>query len=249
MQTMIALIITAALQAGAPTVQAPPALIDFLEARATMRFTSRPVNFRIEFKSASRGKPKGALHDSGVLFVGTTDKGIAWVSAPQKTEGFPFGDPPRASEGQRWFSQFCEPYQMGPLADPGSLLKKLVRTLPLKGIENAPENAGEAGGQVITYRLEAARPTAKFYTFQSKTGEARLHVRKDGSPSSLEVVQAYEGKLSPHFGFYRLDRRETWTFSVSSGQFDTTKYSLSLRRQDWNESMEAKVELAVGALQ
>lgn len=249
MQTMIAFIITATLQAGAPTVQAPPALIGFLEARATMRFTSRPVDFRVDFKSASRGKPKGAFQDSGVLYVGTTDKGVAWVSAPQKTEGFPFGETPRASEGQRWFSQFCEPYQMGPLADPGSLLKKLVSTLPLKGIENAPEIAGEAGGQVLIYRLEAPRPTAKFYTFQSKTGEARLHVRKDGSPSSLEVVQSYEGRLSPHFGTYRLNRRESWIFTVVSGRIETTKYLLSLRRQDWNESMEGEVELAVGALQ
>lgn len=249
MKSAIVALITVALQAGIPTIQTSPAPKSILEARAIAGPTSRAINFRIDFRSASRGKPKGDFQDTGVFLIGTTDKGVAWVGAPPTREGLPIGEQLPASEGQRWFSQFCEPNQMSPFVDAGSFLKKLVSLLPLKGVENAHEGAGEVGGQVFVYRLEAPRPKAKFYTFLSKTGEARLHVRKDGSPSSLEVVQAYEGKLSPHFGFYRLDRRETWTFSVSSGQIDTTKYSLSLRRQDWNESMEAKVDLAVGALQ
>jgi hypothetical protein len=46
-----------------------------------------------------------------------------------------------------------------------------------------------------------------------------------------------------------LDRRETWTFSVGAGQVYTTKYRLSLRRQDWKESVVADVEMAVGEFQ
>jgi len=124
-----------------------------------------------------------------------------------------------------------------------------VGTLPLKDVKNASAGTGDVGSQVLIYQLEAPRPTGRFYAFQSKAGEARLCVRKDGSPSSLEVEQAYEGKVSPHFGLYRLNRKEFWLFSMKSGQIETTKYHLSLRRQDWNESMEGELELALGALQ
>ena len=49
-------------------------------------------------------------------------------------------------------------------------------------------------------------------------------------------------------GRYMLNRREAWTFSVGAGQVHTTKYKLSLRQQDWKESVEADVEMSVGAL-
>jgi len=82
-----------------------------------------------------------------------------------------------------------------------------------------------------------------------KAGEARLHVKKDGTPVSLEIMQAYEGKLSPHFGEYLLDRKEAWTFSVTAGQLLTTKYLLSLHRRDWKDSVEARMEMTIGGLQ
>lgn len=82
-----------------------------------------------------------------------------------------------------------------------------------------------------------------------KAGEARLHLKKDGTPVSLEVIQAYEGNLSPHFGEYVLDRKEMWSFSVDTGRLQTTKYQLSLRRKDWKDSVEADLEMALGALQ
>ncbi|MBL0210798.1 MAG: hypothetical protein IPQ13_07820 [Holophagaceae bacterium] len=183
------------------------------------------------------------------MLIGTTGKGAVWVSASQQQHEFQIGETTPPSEGQRWFKQLCEPSRVAPMADPGTLLSGFVNKLQLKGIENPLEGVGEPGDQILVYHLEPPRPVAKFWTFQPKAGEARLQVRKDGSPASFEVVQAYIGDLSPHFGRYMLNRRETWTFSVGAGQLYTTKYRLSLRRQDWKDSVEADVEMSVGELQ
>lgn len=134
------------------------------------------------------------------------------------------------------------------MADPGSLLKRLVHDLPLKVVESPLEGVGEPGDQILVYRLEAPRPVAKLMTYKSKAGEARLQVRKDGTPRKLEVVQVYEGELSPHFGRYSLNRKESWSFTATAGQIYTSNYQLSLRRQDWKDSIEADVEMIVGAL-
>jgi len=71
----------------------------------------------------------------------------------------------------------------------------------------------------------------------------------DGASVNLEIMQAYEGKLGPNFGEYLLNRNETWTFSVTAGQLLTTKYMLSLYRKDWKDSVEARMEMAIGGLQ
>lgn len=249
MKTSIALLIACALHAESQTIQSPMALKDFLSTRVAVGPTSRSANYRVAYKSTVRGKSKGVFKDIGVLPIGTTDKGVPYVGAPRRPNGFSLGEATPASDGQRWFKQLCEPACMARLADPGGFLRGLVSTLPLKGIENAPVGVGEAGDQVLVYRLEAPRPAAKFYTFRTEAGEARLHIRKDGSPVGLEVIQAYQGALSPHFGRYSLNRREAWTFSADSKQIETTKYRLSLRRQDWKEAMEAELGISIGTSQ
>ena len=249
MKTVIAILIATALHAAPPSVQVPPALKDFLQAQAPTGSASRSADYQVAFKSFHLGKPRGVFQKSGVMHIGTTDKGDVWVRAPQQPHEFQIGETVSPPEGQRWFKHLCEPSRVAPWADPGAFLSDLVNKLQLKGIENPLEGVGEPGNQILVYRLEAPRPVAKFWMFKAKAGEARLQVRKDGAPVSLEVVQAYEGRLSPHFGRYLLNRREAWIFSVGAGQVHTTKYRLFLRRQDWKESVEADVEMAVGALQ
>lgn len=249
MKTSIALLIACALQAEPPTIQLPTALKEFLSTRAAVGPTSKAANYRVAYKSTVRGKSKGIFKDVGVLHIGTTDKGVPYAAAPQKPNGFSIGEAASSSEGQRWFKQLCEPTCVARLADTAGFLHGLVSTLPLKGIETPPAGVGEAGDQVLVYRLEAPRPAVKFYTFRSEVGEARLHIRKDGSPVDLEVIQAYEGALSPHFGRYSLNRREAWTFSAGSKQIETTKYRLSLRRQEWKEAIEAELGISIGASQ
>lgn len=249
MKTSIALLIACVLHAEPPTIQLPTGLKEFLAARVVVGPTSKAVNYRVAYKSAVRGKSKGVFKDIGVLPIGTTDKGVPYVGAPRKPNGFSIGEAAPPSEGQRWFKHLCEPTCVARLADTAGFLRGLVSALPLKGIENAPAGVGEEGDQVLVYRLEAPRPAAKFYTFRSEVGEARLHIRKDGSPVGLEVTQAYQGALSPHFGRYSLNRREAWTFSAGPRQIETTKYRLSLRRQEWKESIEAELGMSIGASQ
>lgn len=249
MKLVLAILLATALPATPQSAEALPALKGFLEAQPPARSASRSVDFRVAFTSFHLGKPKEAFQDSGVMHVGTTDKGNVWVSAPAKSHGLPIGELAPPPLGQRWFKQLCEPSRVALLAAPGASLSSLANKLQLIGVEKPVGELGEPGGQILVYRLEAPRPVAKFWTFQSKAGEARLQVRKDGSPVNLEVVQAYEGRLSPHFGRYMLNRRESWIFSVDAGQVHTTAYRLSLRRQDWKESIEADVEMAVGDLQ
>lgn len=249
MKLMLAILLATALPATPQSAEALPALKGFLEAQPPARSASRSVDYRVAFKTFHLGKPRAAFQDSGVMHVGTTDKGDAWVSTPPKSHGLPIGELAPPPLGQRWFKQLCDPSGVAPLANPGALLSRLVNELQLKGVETPSGGVGEPGDQILVYGLEAPRPVAKFWTFQSKAGEARLHVRKDGAPVSLAVVQAYEGKLSPHFGRYRLNRRESWTFSTDAGQVRTLEYRLSLRRQDWKESIEADVEMTVGGRQ
>jgi len=249
MNQLSAILLATALNAAPPSVQIPPALTDFLKSQPPMRSTSRSVDYQVAFKSFHLGKPRGVFQDSGVMHIGTTDKGDAWVSAPPKGQDLPLGEMPPIPEGQRWFKPFRDPSRLAPMADPAALLGRLVHDLQLKVVEHPSGGVGEPGDQILVYRLEAPRPVAKFWTFQVEVGEARLHVRKDGTPVSLAVVQIYEGRLSPHFGRYSLNRKETWTFSADAGRIHSKTYRLSLRRQDWKESIEANVEMAVGGLQ
>lgn len=249
MMTAMAVLLLATLNTTPPSAQAPLALKGFLETQPPVGPTSRSVDYRVSYKSFREGKPKGEFKESGVLFLGTTRLGNTWASAPQHAHDLQIGEVAPPSEGQRWFNQAASPSRMAALADPGSVLIRFVRRLQPKGEETPSAGRGEPGDTILAYPLEAPRPGGKFWTFQMKAGEARLQVKKDGTPVSLEVVQAYEGKLSPHFGGYLLNRRETWTFSVTAGRLQTTKYQLSLRRKDWKDSVKADLEMAVGDLQ
>lgn len=250
MNIVIAVLIVSSLQFTPLSGQALPALKGFLESQIPVGPTSRSVDYRVSYKSSHQGKPKGEFKDSGVLFLGTTKQGNTWASAPQHAaHDLQIGEVAPQTEGQRWFNQAASSSKLAILADPGSVLIRFLRRLKLKSEEAPTVGSGEPGDQILVYPLEAPRPVGKFWTFKMKVGEARLHVKKDGTPLRLDVVQAYEGKLSPHFGEYLLNRKETWTFSVTAGQLQTTKYQLSLRRKDWKDSVEADLEMAVGALQ
>jgi hypothetical protein len=207
------------------------------------------VDYKVSYKSSREGRSKGEFKETGALFVGTTRQGNTWVSASQHAHDPQMGESASLSEGQRWFSQATNPSKMAALADPGSVLARFVRRLQPRAEESLSAGHGEPGDRVLVYPLEAPRPVSKFWTFKMKAGEARLQVKKDGTPVSLEVIQAYKGKLSPHFGEYVLDRKEMWSFSVDAGRLQTTKYQLSLHRKDWKDSIEAQMEMAIGALQ
>jgi hypothetical protein len=248
MMTAMAVLLLITLNTTPPSAQVPHALKAFLETQTPIGSTSRPVDYKVSYASFREGKPKGQFKESGTLFVGTTREGTTWASAPQHAYDPQFGGEAPSSEGQIWFSQAASPSKLSALADPGSVLFRFVRRLEPKTEETPSAGHGEPGDKILVYPLEAARPAAKFWTFKMKAGEARLHVKKDGTPVSLEVIQAYGGKLSPHFGEYLLDHRETWTFSVDTGRLQTTKYQLSLHRQDWKDSAKAQVEMIIGGL-
>jgi len=179
--------------------------------------------------------------------IGTTNKGEVWAGAPHGLHELTVGETTH-TEGQRWFNQLCESSRLAPLANPVAFLGRLIDKLKLKCVANPSEGVGEPGDQILIYTLEAPRPVAKFWMFQAKDDEVRIHIRKNGCPVSMEISQGYEGRLSPHFGLYALTRIETWTFADIAGQFRTKNYRLSLRRQDWNEAIEAHVEMNLGML-
>ena len=247
--TAMAVLLLTTLNTTPPSTPVPQALKGFLETQPPIGSTSRSVDYKVSYKSYREGKSKGEFKESGALFVGTIRQGNAWVSAPQHAHDPQMGESASSPEGQRWFSQATSPSKMAALADPGSVLARFVRRLQPRAEETPLAGRGEPTDRILVYPLEAPRPAGKFWAFKMKAGEARLHVKKDGTPVSLEVIQAYKGNLSPHFGEYMLDRKEVWSFSVDSGRLQTTKYQLSLRRKDWKDSIEAQVEMAVGALQ
>jgi len=249
MTTAIALLLLATLNSNLPPTQASRNLQVFLETQLPITSTSRGVDYKVAHKTFREGKPKGEFNESGTLFVGTTRQGATWVSAPQHAHDPQMGEPTPSSDGQRWFVQATSPSKLAVLADPGAVLTRFVRHLQSRVEEPSSADLGEPGDKVLVYPLEAPRPAGKFWTFKKESGEARLQVKADGTPVSLEVVQAYKGNLSPHFGDYMLDRKERWTFSVDAGRLKTMKYSLSLRRKDWRDSIEARLEMAIGGLQ
>ncbi len=250
MNIVIAVLIVSSLQSAPLSGQTLSALKGFLESQPPVRPTSRSVEYRVSYKSSHQGKPKGEFKESGVLFIGTTKQGNTWASAPQQAaHDLQIGEIAPPVEGQNWFNQAVSPFKLAALADPGSVLIRLLRRLQLKSEAPPAVGNGEPGEVILVYPLEASRPGGKFWTFNVKAGEARLKVKKDGTPISLEVVQAYQGELSPHFGEYRLNRKETWTFSGSASQWQTTKYQLSLSRKDWKDAVEADLEMIVGARQ
>lgn len=249
MMTAMAALLLTTLNTTPSSTQVPQALKGFLETQPSYGSTSRSVDYKVSYKSFREGKSKGEFKEPGALFVGTTRQGNTWVSPPQHAHEPQMGESAPLSEGQRWFSQATSPSKMAALADPGSVLARFVRRLQPRAEETPSAGRGEPGDRILVYPLEAPRPEAKFWTFKTKAGEARLHVKKDGTPVSLEVVQAYEGKLSPHFGEYVLDRKGTWTFSVDTDRLQTTKYLLYLYRKDWKDSVEARMEMTIGGLQ
>ena len=249
MITSMAVLLFTTLNITPPSAQAPRDLKGFLETQAPIASTSRPVDYQISYKSFREGKSKGEFKDSGLLFVGTTREGSSWVSAPQHTHDPQLGESAPMSEGQRWFNQVTSPAKLAVLADPGSTLIRFIRRLQPKAEESPQAGRGESGDRILIYSLEAPRPAGKFWTFKVEAGEARLHVKADGTPVRLEITQAYKGSLSPHFGDYMLDRKESWSFSVDAGRLQTTKYLLTLRRKDWKTAIEARLEMAIGGHQ
>lgn len=249
MMTAMAVLLLTTLNTTPPSTQVPLGLKGFLEAQPPIGSTSRSVDYKVSYKSFREGISKGEFKESGALFVGTTRQGNTWVSASQHAHDPQMGESAPLPEGQRWFSQATSPSKMAALADPGSVLARFVRRLQPRAEETPLAGRGEPTDRILVYPLEAPRPASKFWTFKMKAGEARLHVKKDGTPVSLEVIQVYKGKLSPHFGEHVLDRKEMWSFSFDSGRLQTTKYQLSLHRKDWKDSIEAQVEMAVGASQ
>lgn len=249
MMTAMAVLLLTTLNTTSPSTPVPQALKGFLETQPPIGSTSRSVDYKVSYKSFREGRSKGEFKEAGALLVGTTRQGNTWVGVPQHAHDPQMGESAPSSEGQRWFSQVTSPSKMAALADPGSVLARFVRRLQPRSEEIPSAGRGEPTDRILVYPLEAPRPAGKFWTFKMKAGEARLHLKKDGTPVSLEVIQAYEGNLSPHFGEYVLDRKEMWSFSVDTGRLQTTKYQLSLRRKDWKDSVEADLEMALGALQ
>lgn len=247
--TAMAVLLLATLNTTSPSTPVSQALKGLLETQPPIGSTSRSVDYKVSYKSFHEGRSKGEFKESGALFVGTTRQGNTWASAPQHAHDPQLGESAPLSEGQRWFSQVTSPSKMAALADPGSVLIRFVRRLQPRAEESPSAGRGEPGDRILVYPLEAPRPAGKFWTFKMKVGEARLHLKKDGTPVSLEIIQAYKGKLSPHFGEYMLDRKETWSFSVDTGRLQVTKYQLSLHRKDWKDSFEAQMEMVIGGLQ
>ncbi|MFZ1612544.1 MAG: hypothetical protein WAT51_00125 [Holophaga sp.] len=247
MRIAIAIFMVTALNAVPPQLQAPPVLKKFLEAQSLAGPSETSLAYRVEYKSFHKSKPKDVFKDSGEMPIGTTNKGEVWVGAPHGLQALTVGETTH-TEGQRWFNQLCESSRLAPLANPVGFLGRLIDKLKFKDVTNPPEGVGEPGDQIFIFTLEAPRPVAKFWTFKAKADEVRLHIRKNGCPVSMEVIQSYEGRLSPHFGLYALTRKETWAFVDIAGQVRTKNFRLSLQRQDWNEAFEAHVEMKVGAL-
>ncbi len=248
MKMLFAILFATVLPATPFSAQTLPDVKGFLESRPPTKAASRSVNYRVAFHSSHREKQKHVFQDSGSLSLGKTDQGAIWVAATQPPSEFKIGETTPSPEGERWFKELCEPSRMNPWVDAGAFLSGLIGKLPLKAQEVPAKGVGELGDQILVYRLEAPRPVAKIWRFKSIAGEARLQVRKDGAPVSLQVIQSYSGDLSPRFGRYMLNRRETWTFAVGEGQVHATKYQLFQRRQDWMNYFEADVEMTGGAL-
>lgn len=223
---------------GDPSAQDLSPLKSFLTSPAHQD-AKTTFAYKVDYQAFLGGKPKDPFHESGALIVGELGARLA----PQTLNLGELGPP---SEGEIWFEQLCEPGRRAPWANPAALLGTLVEKVKIKEVVTPEENGGKQGDRVLVFPLEAPRPNAKFWTFQTKTGEARLRIEKNGTPVSLEVIQAYEGRLSPHFGIYSLDRRETWTFSLDDGQFRTKAYGLTLQRQDWKHAFKAKVNVSAG---
>lgn len=218
----------------------------FLTARTPANARSFPSTYKVDYRAYSDGKPKGRFQQSGILVVGLTRDGVAFVGAPKAPQALELGEPVPSTEGEAWFRRLCDPTRMPLWADPASVLSALAERGPVKAIEPPEGATGAEDERVLVFSLEAPRPQAKFWTFQVRAGEARLHLRKDGTPLRLDVTQAYGGRLSPHFGRYGLDRRETWTFFMDEGRLRTNTYHLILHRQDWKHSFQAEVNMAAG---
>ncbi|MBI3130310.1 MAG: hypothetical protein HYZ13_03035 [Acidobacteria bacterium] len=221
----------------------------FLASHALQDARSAPIAYKVDYRAYSDGKPKGRFQHSGTLVIGLGLDGVTYVGTPWAPKSLDLGEPAPSSEGEAWFRRFSDPARMAPWADPAAVLGALADMGPAKAIEPPQEEAATEGPRILIFSMEAPRPNANFWTFQVKAGEARLHIQKDGTPLRLDVIQGYRGRLSPHFGRYGLDRRETWTFNMDKGRLRTTSYHLVLHRQDWKHSFQVEVEMTAGGSQ
>ena len=221
----------------------------FLASHAPEAARSAPIAYKVDYRTYSDGKPKGRFQHSGTLVMGLTLDGVTFVGTPRAPKSLELGEPAPSSEGEAWFRRLSDPARMAPWADPAAVLGALAERDPAKAIEPPQGEAVTEGERILVFSMEAPRPNAKFWTFQVKAGEARLHIQKDGRPLRLDVIQAYGGRLSPHFGRYGLDRRETWIFSMDKGRLRTRSYHLVLHRQDWKHSFQAEVDMTAGGTQ
>lgn len=245
MNAWILLLLGPAMQGATPPPQVHPPVEQRLRALPDLKPHAVNVGYKLGYTSFREGKPMESIRDAGELAFGTAEAGIVWAGSHASAGPLPVGEPP-SSMGKAWFRELHEARRMAPFADAKPFLLALLRDLPLKGVEAPPSGKGEPGDLILVFRLEAPRPGARFWTFKTHSGEARLHVRADGSPVSLRVVQAYAGRLNPHFGPYTLDRIEEWTFESNVGGVAATRFQVHVKRRDWKDAMTAEVVMNRG---
>lgn len=245
MNAWMLLLLGPAMQGAVPPPQAPPPVEQRLRALPDLRPHALKVGYKFGYTSSRGGKPTESIRDAGELAFGTAEAGIVWAGSPVNAGPLPMGELP-SSKGRAWFGELQGARRMAPFADAKPFLLALLRDLPLKGVEPPPSGKGEPGDLILVFRLEAPRPGARLWTFKTHSGEARLHVRADGSAVSLRVVQAYAGRLNPHFGPYTLDRAEEWTFESNAGGVAATRFQVHVKRRDWKDAMAAEVVMTRG---
>ena len=195
----------------------------------------------MKYTSVRKGKHLEPTHVEGRLIVSNTEFDVISVGTNVDGHGVQLGEVP-VSNGMIWISELSKPTRLAPFVRSKPFFLALISHLPLKAIEPVSRANGSPGDGVLVFRLDAPRPDAKFWKFEPKEGEARVHVRKDGSVVSLRIVQAYAGRLNPHFGLYSLRRAEEWTFGAGENGMEASRYQIHLTRRDWNESFTAEAE-------
>ena len=247
---MASLIVILAAALSSPTFSQDLATFkSFLASHAPADVRSVPLAYKVDYRAYSDGKPKGRFQQSGTLVAGLTLDGVTFVGAPKASQSVELGELTAPAEGEAWFRGLSDPTRMVPWVDPAAVLGSLTERGPAKAIEPPQREAATEGERILVFSMEVPRPNAKFWAFQVKAGEARLHIQKDGTPLRLDVIQAYGRRLSPHFGRYGLDRRETWTFFMDKGRLRTRTYHLVLHRQDWKHSFQVEVDMTAGGSQ
>lgn len=242
MSDLTAILLSFGWMVSAPPPQSVEPFERYLKSVPDPSPHSVAVGFKLKYTSARTGKQREPTHDEGRFVVSSSELGVISVGTNIEGHGVQLGEVP-VSNGMNWFSELSKPTRMAPFIRSKPFFLALVHHLPLKAIEPVSPANGSPGDEILVFRLDAPRPDAKFWKFESKAGEARVHVRKDGSVVSLRIVQAYAGRLNPHFGLYSLRRTEEWTFGAGENGMEASRYRIHLTRQDWKESFTAEADL------